>query len=144
MSRKHAGQYSKKHPSDTTVAHAVMEAVSSKMAHQKIACKAAFEIASNLSVLPSIVGTAIDLQEGRIISCQLGLFGYGKAENKLRAAAQVRQEIEVAINASLIERQLSCEKVWQIADTLIMPRIKIAQACEAFGVKICSCQLGAF
>jgi hypothetical protein len=65
-----------------------MEAVSLKLAHQKIKCKAAFEISADLSVPPSMVGIAIDLQEGRIISCQLGLFGYGEAEKKLKGAGK--------------------------------------------------------
>lgn len=107
-------------------------------------CKTAFEIAADLSVPPSMVGTAIDLQEGRIISCQLGLFGYGKAEKKLKGAAQVNDAIEAAINASLMDGRLSCEKAWQIADTAKKPRLEIARSCESTGIKICNCQLGSF
>jgi hypothetical protein len=121
-----------------------MEAVSSKLAHHKITCKAAFNIAADLSVPPSTVGIAIDLQEGRIISCQLGLFGYGKAQKKLKSAAQVNDAVKTAINTALIDGRLPCEKAWQIADAVMRPRMEISRACEALGVKICSCQIGAF
>jgi hypothetical protein len=144
MSRQHAGHFSKKHPADTTVDHAIMEAVSSKLVHQKITCKAAFKIAAGLSVPPSKVGIAIDLQEGRIISCQLGLFGYGDAEKKLRGTAQINDAIKTAINASLAEQKLSCKKAWEIAQDLKRPRLEISQTCESLGIKICHCQLGAF
>ena len=144
MARRHAGHFSKKHPADTTVDPAVKKAVSSRLTDQKISCKAAFEIAADLSMPPSMVGIAIDLQEGRIISCQLGLFGYGKAEKKLKGDTQVNDKLKADILASLVDGRLSCEKAWQIADAATRPRLEISRACEAMGIKIYNCQLGAF
>ena len=144
MSRQHAGHYRRKHPTDKAVDPDVAEAVASQTAHGKITCKAAFAIAARLSVPPSVVGTAIDLQEGRITACQLGLFGYGKTDQKLKAAAEVDETLETAISASLMDGRLPCEKAWQIADSAKMERIEISRACEALGVKVCKCQIGAF
>lgn len=146
MSRRHAGQFSKKHPADTTVDKVIMEAVSSKLANQKqkITCKAAFKIAVDLSVPPSMVGIAIDLQEGRIIACQLGLFGHGDAGKKIKGMAQINDTIKTAINASRVEQKLSCENAWKIAQDTKRPRLEIAHTCESLGIKICRCQIGAF
>lgn len=144
MSRRHAGHFSAKHPADTVIDHTVMKAVALKMANHKIACKTAFAIAADLSVPPSTVGIAIDLNEGRIMACQLGLFGYGKNKKILDNPAKISNEVTNAINTALIDGCLPCEKAWQIAKDRALSRLEIARICESMGIRISRCQLGAF
>ena len=109
-----------------------------------ITCEAAFAIAEKLSVAPMTVGTAIDLQEGRIVGCQLGLFGYGKRKKLLDHPQDIDEAVQRTIQAALTKDRLSCEIAWQIADAQSVPRLEIARLCESMGVRICQCQLGAF
>ena len=144
MSRRHKGHFREKHPADISIDPAVAAAVSSNLDHHKITCEAAFAIAEKLSVAPMTVGTAIDLQEGRIVGCQLGLFGYGKRKKLLDHPQDIDEAVQRIIQAALTKDRLSCEEAWQIADAQSVPRLEIARLCESMGVRICRCQLGAF
>jgi hypothetical protein len=144
MSRRHAGNFRAKHPADTVVDPVVMETVAAKLSHQQITCQTAHNIAAELSVAVSEVGIAIDLLEGRIIACQLGLFGYGKGKKLVDDAIQVDQALKSIIEASLSERRLTCANAWKIADTEKTGRLDVARACECLGIRISQCQLGAF
>ncbi len=144
MARRHKGHFSAKHPVDTTVETAVEKAVVSNLTDNQIPCTTAFGIADHLSVTPMVVGTAIDLQEGRIVGCQLGLFGYGKQKKLLDAPQKIDKMIQRAIQDALVDGRLSCLKAWQIADAHTVPRLEIANICESLNIRICQCQLGAF
>ena len=144
MSRRHAGNYRDKHPAGTTADPSVAEAVSNEIRDYKIACRTAFRIAERLSVSPRKVGIAIDLQQGRIMACQLGLFGYGKDNKRVAESRQVEEALQSAISAELVDGRLPCEKAWGIADRANLHRFEVADACESLGIRICRCQLGAF
>lgn len=144
MSRRHAGNFRAKHPAGTVVDPAVMETVAAKMRHQQITCQRAHTIAADLSVAVSEVGIAIDLLEGRIIACQLGLFGYGQGNKLVGEPMQVDHALKSIIEASLNEGRLPCANAWKIADTEEIGRLDVARACECLGIRINQCQLGAF
>lgn len=144
MSRRHAGNFRAKHPAGTVVDPVLMETVAAKMSHQQITCRTAHKIAADLSVAVSEVGIAIDLLEGRIIACQLGLFGYGKGNKLVDDPIQVDKALKSIIEASLNEGRLPCADVWKIADTEKIRRLDVARACECLGIRINQCQLGAF
>ncbi|MGD8844037.1 MAG: hypothetical protein PVI54_00930 [Desulfobacteraceae bacterium] len=144
MSRRRKGHFRDKHPADISIDPAVAAAVSSNLDHHKITCIAAFEIADKLSVAPMTVGTAIDLQQGRIVGCQLGLFGYGERKKLLDHPHDIDKSVQGIIQASLTQERLTCEKAWRIADSQSLPRLEIARLCQSMGVRICQCQLGAF
>jgi hypothetical protein len=144
MTRRHAGRYSAKHPSGISIDPAVEAAVKAGLIHDEISCISAFDIATQLSVTPMDVGTAIDLQEGRIVSCQLGLFGYGKRNKLADAPKKVDDGVIAAIRGTSDRQRLSCRKAWQLADTCAVTRLEIAQLCESMEIRICKCQLGAF
>ena len=144
MSRQDKGNFSAKHPPDTTIPHEVMEAVASRISDGKITCRTAFDIAAEASVPPLIIGTAIDLQEGRITKCQLGLFGYAQAQSPLHGTDLDDDELKRDIRAALENDRLSCEQAWQIADGRNLPRLEIARACESLHIRFHRCQLGAF
>ena len=144
MTRANKGNYSAKHPEDARVAKELETAVSRKTVDGRIACSAAFTIAEALNTPPGEVGKAIDLQEGRIYACQLGLFGYGDRENRLQAESSIAEPVQDDIRKALVNGQLRCIDAWHIAAAHQRKRIEIAGACESMSIKICQCQLGAF
>jgi hypothetical protein len=86
------------------------------------------------------------LLEYKIAKCQLGLFGYGQGPDKkaLKPKAPGDQKLEEAIRGALVDEKLSCLDAWQIADQFNVPKMSVSNACEALGIKIKPCQLGAF
>jgi hypothetical protein len=111
-------------------------------------CATAFRIASELGVPPLEVGLAADELDVRLSHCQLGLFGYGpKAEGKhriVKPAEQVSPEMETAIRAGIEGEGIACQRLWEIAAEMGRPKMDLSSACEALGVKVSVCQLGAF
>ena len=145
MTRKQKGKFSAKHPPGTTVDPRIVPALMQQAEDLSIPCAKAHEVAEALGVSAKEVGTAIDLQEGRLQKCQLGLFGHGAKSKTVKAASAISPAVQSAIQeAQDHNRCLSCADAWRIADTLTEPRLAIANACEALGVKIIQCQLGAF
>lgn len=144
MTHKDNGHFAAKHPKGTSISATIKEAVQKKIDHQGISCPTAHQIAEKLNVAPKEVGMAMDLQEARIRKCQLGLFGYGPQRKALKATEIVKTELQTAIESALVEGRLACAQAWRIADAMGIPRIAVANACEALKVKINQCQLGAF
>ena len=149
MSSQHSGNYRAKHPQETKVDPAIMDRVAASIVKGRISCKAAHAVAAELNVAPIQVGIAIDLQNGRIHSCQLGLFGHGKEEKKIvtqvaQNDAETNGELEPAIRKELIDGKLPCAAAWRIADANGLARLEVGRASESLGIKINQCQLGAF
>jgi hypothetical protein len=144
MTRKDKGSYGKKHAPEIPLNPAIAEAVKEGLSEGKLSCAGAFKIAARLKVPPGEVGICLDLLETRIIQCQLGLFGDGSSDKKVKSAETVSPAVEAAIRASLVQGKLSCGSAWEIAGKLKMAKKEIASACEALKIKISSCQLGSF
>ena len=145
MASQHSGNFRAKHPQDTKVDPAIMDRVAANIVNGCIACKTAHEIAVDLKVEPDQVGIAIDLQNGRIKACQLGLFGYGKGKKIVaQDTAETRTDLDPAIRNELVNGKLSCTAAWRIADANGLARLEVGRACESSGIKINQCQLGAF
>lgn len=144
MAHHHAGGFAAKHPPGTTVAPAIVKAVKGSLAVGAITCRSAHEVAATLGVPPREVGVAIDMLEAHIRKCQLGLFGYGPGRKAVKAAGKVAPELKASISAAVVSGRLACAEAWRIADNAGIPRIAVADACEAMAVKIGTCQLGAF
>jgi hypothetical protein len=145
MTREQKGRFKDKHPRGTTVDSRIIPALRQIDENLAIRCESAHTVALTLGVPPKEVGTAIDLEEGRIHKCQLGLFGYSGKSKIVKVANNISAEVQSAIEQALDERRrLTCVEAWRLAEALAMPRLSIANACEALGVKIMSCQLGAF
>jgi len=143
MTHHDSGHFSAKHPDGTSVSPALRQAVQDRLVDNEITCHAAHAICEALHVTPREVGIAIDLQEGRIRKCQLGLFGYPKGK-PMKAAETVGPELRAAIEAALVDGRLPCVEAWRIADAGGIARLAVANACEALKIKIKPCQLGAF
>ena len=145
MTRSQKGHFAAKHPPGTTVDSRITAALKQKAEDFSITCIQAHAVAESLSVSPRDVGTAIDLQEGRIRKCQLGLFGYGDRGKMVQTAQTIAPDLKAAIESSQDEkRRLTCIQAWGIADNLSVSRLAVSNACEALGIKIVDCQLGAF
>jgi hypothetical protein len=144
MTHEDSAHYAAKHPAGATVSSNIRHAVADTLSKGTITCTAAHEIAASLKVSPKEVGMAIDLQEGRIVKCQLGLFGYDLDKKKVKPAENIDPVVQKAIEKSLIDGRLACADTWRLAQEHGMPRLAMANVCESLGIKIKPCQLGAF
>ncbi|MFZ1984434.1 MAG: hypothetical protein WAU91_08470 [Desulfatitalea sp.] len=144
MTHHDTGHFASKHPNGTTISSRLQQAVREQLVDNEITCYAAHAIAEALHVTPREVGVAIDLQEGFIRKCQLGLFGYGPKRKAIKAAETVAPELQAAIAGALIDGRLTCAAAWRIADTSGLPRMAVSNVCETLKIKINACQLGAF
>ena len=144
MTHEDAGHYRLKHPSDTKLDPRIAEAIKRKATKNKVSCASAHRIADEFDITPAQVGVALDLLEMRIIGCQLGLFGHSPETKIVKPSESVPPEIEQAIRRSLVNNRISCLSCWEIAAQFGMAKMDVSAACEALGLKINACQLGAF
>lgn len=120
------------------------DAIKDKSKGGALSCALCFTIAHELQVQPRDVGHALDLMEIPITMCQLGLFGNSPIAKIVQKAESVPEDLEKAIRQMLDNGRLPCHCSWQLAQQFAVPKIKISSACEAMGIKISTCQLGAF
>ena len=144
MAHQDAGHYAAKHPEGTKADPRIAEKIEQQLVGNRILCTSAHEIAQDLSVTPDQVGQNLDLLEVRISKCQMGLFGYSPEKRIVKPASNISTDLNQAIENSLVEGRISCERCWEIARQQGIRRIDVASACEAKRIKIIQCQLGAF
>ena len=144
MTRAKGEKFSKKHGADTRVDPAVQEQIKEKARNGEVACALAFQIADALGVSPADVGKNLDLLELRLNKCQLGLFGYQPAKKAVKSKPAENRQMEKAIKEALVDGKLACRDAWNIAARFKAPKMAVSGACEALGIKIKPCQLGAF
>ena len=144
MTHHDAGHYAAKHPQGTPIDPKIESALTTKLSDKHISCAAAHALAAELSVSPAQMGLTIDLMEARIIKCQLGLFGYSPQKKIVQPASSVSPELQSRLEARLVDNHITCLRCWEMATELSLKKIDIAAACEALGMKIKPCQLGAF
>jgi hypothetical protein len=90
------------------------------------------------------VGKTADLMEYRLVKCQLGLFGYKPGSDILTPATPENPAVVEAIRNGLVDGRLPCKTAWKIAADHDVRKMTVSAACEALGIKIKPCQLGAF
>jgi hypothetical protein len=144
MTEDDRGHYAKKHPADRAVDPAIGEAVKEKANNNEISCASAFDTVGDLGVPPEEVGFTIDALEITITKCQLGLYGYKPNKKIIKPADQVTPDLEKAIHDGLVNNRLPCAVAWETAKTFGLRKMDVSSACEALGIKITPCQLGAF
>ncbi len=144
MAKKDSGHFAGKHEPGTVVDPLIEEALSERASRGELACAVAFEMAKELGLSPDAIGQAADLLELRLVKCQLGLFGYRPKRSIVKPAESVPSELERALLASLVNDRLPCKTAWEIAKQLGIHKMKVSAACDAMGIKIKPCQLGAF
>ena len=144
MSSTAGKDYEKKHGSDARVDVSIKEELHRRAKDDRLPCAVAFEIAKDLKRRPAEVGKSADLLNLRLNKCQLGLFGYQPNKKIVKPQEGANQELKDAIAGSLTEGKLTCKAAWDIASRFAVPKMTVSSACEAGGIKISTCQLGAF
>jgi hypothetical protein len=144
MSKSHQEGYASKHPASAVLDEGLATALKAKAKDGHISCAAAHGVAEGQACPPAEVGRALDLMEVRLARCQLGLFGYQPQKRIVKKADQWDDGLEKEIRAALRDGRLPCIDAWAIADRRKIPRLAVANVCEALGIKIRPCQLGAF
>ncbi|HIC86604.1 MAG TPA: hypothetical protein EYP06_09975 [Desulfobacterales bacterium] len=144
MSQGNKTEFSKKHPSNKKPSKKILEAVKSKVRKGEMPCSLAFEVAKELDVDPLEVGFALDYLEIPIVKCQLGLFGYKPQKKILKTPESVPPSLKEAIQNKLVDGKITCNDTWAIAESMGLGKSEVASVCEAMGIKISQCQLGAF
>lgn len=117
-------------------------------ANSQLPCAAGFRVAEQVGATPAQVGQMANELDIRLTRCQLGLFGYGsKAEGThriVKAMQDIPPKLEAAIRQAWNGPGITCGQAWEIADEIGVSKRDVADACEALGVRITVCQLGAF
>jgi hypothetical protein len=144
MTHGAAGHYSQKHTPGAVVDPVIRNALLKSAVEGKLPCAVAFDVVKHLGVAPEDVGRTADLMELRLVKCQLGLFGYEPKKSILKPAASVSPAFEKTIREALINDRLPCKRAWEIAERLGIHKMKVSAACDALGIRIRPCQLGAF
>ena len=122
----------------------IAEAINRRIKDETLPCALAFDIAATLGVEASQVGSTADLMEISLSKCQLGLFGYSPVKKIVAPRLPENGSVTEAIREGLVENRLPCVTAWKIAADFGISKLALAGACEAAGVKIKPCQLGAF
>ena len=140
----HKGHYREKHPAGAKVDADTERTVRAMTKNDEITCDSALKMAHELGITPGQMGMTLDLLDIRLVECRLGLFGFNPVKKVVKPANHVCQELEKAIRESLTRNRLSCADACELAERLGKRNMDMSSACEALGIKICSCQLGAF
>jgi hypothetical protein len=144
MTHEDAGHYASKHPKGVEADPKIVEQIRQKLSNNHITCAAAHAVAVELSVPPSEVGMTIDLLEARITKCQMGLYGYSPKKSIVKPAENVSPDLKNALETRQRDKRISCDQCWKIASQQEIRKLEVASACEALGLKVKPCQLGAF
>lgn len=146
MSKKAGKPYASKpdRGSPEQIDPAVRESLERNADKGELACAVAFRLANELQKPPSAIGEAADLLAIRLVKCQMGLFGYSPEKKIVKAASAVDPDLAEAIRRGLENGRLPCRTAWDLAHAFKLSRMGVSSACEALGIKIKPCQLGAF
>ena len=144
MSRSSKKSFAEKHGSDQKPDDAIQKEIFPRAKDNAIACAVAFDISKLLNVAPDRIGRTADLMNIRLAKCQLGLFGYPPKKKIVEPSADIDPELSDAIRSGLVGDRLPCRIAWDIAARLGVSKMTVSGACEAIGIKIKPCQLGAF
>jgi hypothetical protein len=147
MTHEDSGKYALKHPPGTKLNERIAKAIREKSPGPELACGMAEKISKELKVAISEVGITADLLEMKIKKCQLGLFGWGKKKDHgkdIQAAKSVSAGMKSALEEAAVNGAVTCAEAWAIADRLSVERKAVSAACDALGLRIRECQLGAF
>jgi hypothetical protein len=135
---------SDKHKNDNQPDPAISQEIQVRLRKDALACAVAFDIAGKLGCTPAEVGRTADLLYISLVKCQLGLFGYKPQKKIVDSRMPQEPALGDAIRDGLVDDRLPCKTAWRIAAQFGVPKMTVSSACEALGIKIKPCQLGAF
>lgn len=143
MTHMDRGNYAKKH-SNMTIDPGVKKVLEENATDGKITCASVHGAAKKLGITPAEAGIQADLLELRVIRCALGLFGHDNNTRRVESMESIPEELDTMLDKASADKRISCIDCWTIAKELKLKRIEVASACEAKGLRIRPCQLGAF
>ena len=135
---------SNKNDTDNQPDQAIAQEIKVRLRKDALACAVAFDIARKLGCSPAEVGRTADQLHIHLVKCQLGLFGYKPQKKIVDPRMPQGPALGDAIRNGLVDDRLPCEAAWRIAAQFGVPKMTVSSACEALGIKIKPCQLGAF
>lgn len=135
---------SDKYKNDNQLDPAITQEIQGRLRKDALACAVAFDIAGKLGCTPAEVGRSADRLHISLVKCQLGLFGYKPQKKIVDSRMPQEPVIGGAIRDGLVDDRLPCKTAWRIAAQFGVPKMTVSSACEALGIKIKPCQLGAF
>ncbi len=144
MSLPKGKTFSTKHGPDEKPDTSIKNEILKQTKNEKIPCAVAFEIAKVLRISPEKVGKTADLMNFKLTKCQLGLFGYQPKKKIVNPQENIKEDVKNAISDARAQGRLSCRQAWDIARRFHVGKMTVSGACEALGIKINDCQLGAF
>lgn len=128
---------------DNPVDERITEALATRRRDNTLSCAEAFDIARKLEVEKIEVGKALDIMKIKIVKCQLGLFGH-KDGKRTKPDNSPPEALLDALSPFRGTSRMPCSHAHEIARRHNTGRLAVANACEALGIKIKPCQLGAF
>ncbi|MBN1625738.1 MAG: hypothetical protein JW944_04375, partial [Deltaproteobacteria bacterium] len=128
----------------TKIDPVLAEIIKNTASEGKLPCAVAFKIAEDAGATPAEVGVALALLDIKISKCRMGIFGYGKNKKFIKSMENVPPSMEKAIRENIRDAKITCRDAWNIAERLGTGKMEVASACERLGIKVSSCQLGAF
>lgn len=137
-------KFVEKHGPDAKPDSLIKNEILKRTHNNEVPCAVAFEIAKELQVAADVVGMTVDLINYRLVKCMLGLFGYQPKKKIVTPQHTVTEDLKDAISEALVQGRLPCKSAWDIATRFKVHKMQVSGACEAMGVKIKHCQLGAF
>jgi len=137
-------QFAQKHGPDAKPDILIKDEILKKAKNNEVPCAVAFEIAKELQVSADAVGMNVDMLDFKLTKCQLGLFGYYPQKKMVKPQDLENQDLNDFLTDTLVDGRLSCKSAWDIASSCKVNKMKVSGACEAMGIKIKNCQLGAF
>ena len=138
------GNFAKKHQPGEIPDKAIRSEIENKTKNRELPCAVAFKIANKLQVSVEAVGMNVDLLNFKLTKCQLGLFGYYPQKKVIKPKEGISRDLKNAIAVALDQGRLPCKSAWDISLQFEVGKMEISGACEAMGIKIKNCQLGAF
>lgn len=144
MTQQKNQPYSDKHGQAVKMDESIAAQIRKRAKNGELPCAVAFDIAAVLGCEPAAVGQTSDLLNFRLVKCQLGLFGYRPAKKIVKPAEPAEPQLEAAVSGSAVGRKMACKDAWELAERFKVPKMTVCAVCEALGVKIKPCQLGAF
>lgn len=144
MSLEKGQSYSDKHGKNAKIDEYIATEIRSRAKNNELPCAVAFDIAASLGCDVDKVGQTSDLLNFRLTKCQLGLFGYKPEKKIIKAERPTDHQIEEALKNQAGSGAIACSDAWDLAKQFGVSKMAISAGCEALGIKVKPCQLGAF
>jgi len=122
----------------------IQNIIAQRAKKNELPCAVAFDISGQFDISPAAVGEYADQLKLDLVKCQLGLFGYQPNKRIVKPVDVVVPELEAAIKNELVSDRLPCKSAWKLAKKFGVRKMAVSGACETLGIKIKTCQLGAF